>query len=122
MTTPAPSTFDPLAVTCPHCKEPPGSRCGTVNAYSRKTHQARVKLALAVAAHTDPALDAHFPMRGECGLCGAGLPQRHRVVDAIAGALEAGETEQDVIDQFGVSLDAVMAVTAWMNKYPGAWK
>ena len=74
------------------------------------------------AAHADPALDAFFPMTTPCGLCGSGLPQRHRMVDAIAGALEAGETEQDVMDELGVSLDAVMAVTAWMNKYPGAWR
>lgn len=73
-------------------------------------------------AHADPALDAHFPMVNPCGLCGSGLPQRHRMVDAIAGALEAGETEQDVMDELGVSLDAVIAVTLWMNRYPGAWR
>lgn len=81
-----------------------------------------MKFAQVIEAHADAALDACFPLKGECGVCASGLPQRHRVVDAIAGALEAGETEQDVMDQFGVSLDAVMAVTAWMNRHPGAWK
>ena len=122
MSAPTLGTFDPLAVTCPHCEEPPGFRCGTVNAYSRQPHVARVRLARAAAAHADPALDPWFKMRNPCGLCGSGLPQRHRVVDAIAGMLEAGECDTDVAEDMGVSLDAVMAVTAWQQRWPGAWK
>lgn len=120
MTAPALGTFSELAVTCPRCEEPPGARCATVNDWAKKTHVARVKLAKTLAAYADPALDAHFPARNPCGLCGR-LPQRHRVVDAIAGALAAGETEQDVMDELGVSLDAVMAVQSWANRWPGAW-
>jgi hypothetical protein len=113
---------DPLTVACPRCDEPPGNRCGTINDYSRRPHAARVKLALALAAHADPALDAFFPMLNPCALCGSGLPQRHRMVNAIAGALQAGETAQDIMAELEVSLDAVMAVTAWAQRWPGAWR
>ena len=81
-----------------------------------------MKLADRKAAYADPALDAFFPMTSPCGLCGSGLPQRHRMVDAIAGALEAGETEQDVAEELRVPLGAVKAVMAWAGKYPGAWR
>ena len=109
---------DPLGVACPFCRNPPGMRCGSISGWSRRTHAARVKL----AAHSDTALDAFFPMRNPCALCRSGLPQRHRLVDAIAGALEAGECEQDVMEELGVSLDQVMAVTAWAARWPGAWR
>lgn len=122
MTTPTLGAFDPLSAPCPRCEEPPGSRCGTVNAYSRKPHAARVKLARALAAHADPALDAHFPMRNPCGLCGSGLPQRHRVVDAIAGALEAGDGPEDLAVDYQKPIEAITAVQAWMKKWPGAWE
>ena len=76
-----------------------------------------------VAAHADPSLDAFFPMRNQCQLCAVpGMPQRHRVVDAIAGHLAAGECEGDVAEEMGVSLDAVMAVTSWAARWPGAWQ
>ena len=82
------------------------------------------QLALAIKAHADPALDA-FPGLGptsQCGVCGVpGMPQRHRVVDAIAGHLAAGECEGDVAEEMGISLDAVMAVQSWANRWPGAW-
>jgi hypothetical protein len=80
--------------------------------------------ALAAAAHADPALDA-FPGLGPvspCGLCGSGLPQRHRVVDAMAGRLEAGECPEDLAEEFGVSRGAVHAVALWMVRWPGAWR
>ena len=63
-----------------------------VSDWARKPHASRVRLAHAVAAHADPALDAFLPPLGPCGVCGVpGLDQRHRVVDAIAEALAAGE-------------------------------
>ena len=84
---------------------------------------AKDREAFILAAHSDPALAAFFGMRNQCQLCGVpGLPQRHRMVDAIAGALEAGECEGEIMAELGVSLDAVMAVTAWAAKYPGAWR
>lgn len=116
-------TPDPLTVACSHCDAKPGQRCMAVCDWARKPHAARRRLALVLAAHADPALDAFFKMRNPCGVCGVpGLPQRHRVVDSIAGALEAGECEQEVMEELGVSLDQVMAVTAWAAKYPGAWR
>lgn len=116
-------TFNPLNVECPFCGNPPGMKCGSVSGWSRKPHLRRVKLALQLAAHADPSLDPWFKMRNQCQLCGTpGLPQRHRVVDAIAGCLEAGEGETDVAADMGVSLDAVMAVQAWAIRWPGAWR
>jgi hypothetical protein len=80
--------------------------------------------ALAAAAHADPALDA-YPELGPvspCGLCGSGLPQRHRMVDAIAGRLAAGEGEEDVAADYLFSLEVVAAIRAWMVRWPGAWR
>ena len=115
--------IDPLAVECPHCQEPPGSRCGTVNAYSRRPHKARQRLALAMAAHADPALDKWFRMRNPCLICGVkGMPQRHRMVDAIAGHLEAGEYPEEIAGELAVPEDAVKAVAAWAKRWPGAWR
>ena len=122
MSTPALAAVDPLTARCPHCEAAPGQRCMMRSDWARKPHARRVRLAQALAAHADPSLDAFFPPLGPCGVCGIpGLDQRHRRVDAIAGALAAGETEQDVMDDLGVSLDAVMAVAAWAAKWPGAW-
>ena len=116
---------NPMTVTCPECASEAGSRCCTRSRLpARKPHERRVRLALAVAAHADPALDAFFA-RGSvpCGLCGIpGLPQRHRVVDAIAGRLAAGEDSQDVAADYLVSVDAVRAVEAWAARWPGAWQ
>jgi len=117
------SDVDPLTVECPHCQEPPGNRCGTVNAYSRRPHKARQRLALAMAAHADPALDKWFRMRNPCLICGVkGMPQRHRMVDAIAGHLEAGEYPEEIADELAVPEDAVKAVAAWAKRWPGAWR
>jgi len=78
-----------------------------------------------LAAHADPALDA-FPELGPvsaCGICGVpGLPQRHRIVDAIAAQLAAGEFEEDLVGEYGVSEKAVAAVASWMARWPGAWR
>jgi hypothetical protein len=88
--------------------------------YARKPHAARVRLAAAVQAHADPALDTFFPRVGPCGICGIpGLPQRHRVVDAIADELAAGEDPEVAAREFGVPVDAVRAVSAWAARWPG---
>ena len=113
---------DPLTVGCAHCGAEPGQRCGTISDWARKPHAVRLKLALALAAHADPALDAFFPPMGPCGLCNVpGLDQRHRVVDAIAGGLEAGEGADEVAEDYGVSREAVDAVLAWSRRWVGAW-
>jgi len=76
-----------------------------------------------VAAHADPRLDRWFPAVGPCGICGTpGLDQRHRVVDAIAGRIAAGEGETDVADDYRLPLEAVLTVMAWAADWPGVWQ
>jgi uncharacterized protein (DUF433 family) len=50
------------------------------------------------------------------------MPQRHRVVDAIAERLEAGEGAAEVAADYLVPLEAVIAVRNWMRRWPGAWQ
>lgn len=59
-------------------------------------------------------LDLHFPRRGPCLLCGVpGSDQRHRVVDAIRERVCAGDDEDSVAEDYGVSVTAVrVAATA----------
>ena len=117
-----------LLIACPYCRAPVGGPC-SVRVFgaprprgARRPHAARVKLALVLAAHADPALDAHFPKLGPCGLCGVpGLNQRHRVIDAIAGMLEAGEDPDETAREYGMSREAVDAVMTWSRRWPGAW-
>lgn len=114
---------DPLAVRCDHCGAEPGQRCMTISWWAKKPHACRVKLALVLAAHSDPVLDEHFAQSGECGLCSTpGLGARHRVVDAIAGRLEAGEDAGEVARDYGQPVEAVEAVRLWAANWPGAWQ
>jgi hypothetical protein len=114
---------DPLTAVCPHCNDAAGFRCTTrAGTLARKPHVRRVRLATALAAHADPALDAHFPRHGPCGLCGVpGLGARHRVIDAIAGRLEGGEGPEDVAADYGLPPEAIDVITKWMRKWPSAW-
>lgn len=112
---------DPLTVSCSFCDATPGQRCMAPGDWARKPHAARRKLALVLAAHADPSLDAHFPRLGPCGICGTpGLDQRHRVIDAIAEQLAAGESPEELAEDYGVPVDAVETVLAWAAKWPGA--
>lgn len=116
--------FNILSAYCPHCRAFPGTDCVTRDgAPARKPHKARARDALALAAHADPALDEHFALGSPtCGVCGTpGLAQRHRVVDAIAGSLSAGEDEDVAAKEYGCSREAVDVVSDWMHKWPGAW-
>ena len=82
-------------------------------------------LEAAVEAHADPALDAHPGLgpTSPCGLCGVpGMPQRHRVVDAIAERHAAGEALDELAEDYGVPLDAVETVAEWAKRWPGAWQ
>lgn len=118
------SQVQPESVACPYCRAPAGQRCGIRGWLGRpaRPHKRRVKLALALAAHADPALDAHFPHLGPCGICSVpGLDQRHRVIDAIAGSLAAGEDPEVVADDYAVPLAAVQTVTEWAARWPGVW-
>lgn len=115
-------TPDPLTVRCSHCGAEPGQRCMMISDWARRPHAVRLKLALALAAHSDPALDEFFPHHGPCLLCCVpGLGARHRVIDGIAGMLEAGEDPDVTADEHGVSREAVDAVMAWSQRWVGAW-
>lgn len=86
--------------------------------WARKPHAARVRLARWLAANADPVLDAFFPKRGQCQLCGQpGLDQRHRVVDAIADRLDAGEPADEVAAGYDLPLRAVAVVAQWRQRW-----
>ena len=116
---------DPQVIECPYCYADPGEACWLGERKAARPHKARVKLALVLAAHADPVLGA-FPELGPvtpCGLCGTpGLPQRHRIVDAIAGRLAAGEGPDALEADYNLLPDAVEAVAAWSARWPGAWQ
>ena len=112
-------TTDPLTAECPYCLMPPGEPCSTETGKVVRTHKARAKLAYALAAHADPALD-EWPQLGPvsaCGLCGSGLPQRHRIVDAIAGRLAGGEDHEDIAADYGLPMSAIQAIIEWDAKW-----
>jgi hypothetical protein len=112
---------DPLTAVCPVCRSEAGFRCLTsAGTPARKPHVRRVRLATALAAHADPALDALFPKVGPCGFCGL-FDQRHRVIDAMAGMLAAGEDPEVVAEEFGRTPEAMQAVREWAKRWPGAW-
>jgi hypothetical protein len=113
-------TVDPLTAPCSHCEAKPGQRCMMLSDWARKPHVRRVRLATALAAHADPALDALFPKVGRCGFCGL-FDQRHRVIDSMAGMLAAGEDPEVVAEEFGRTPEAVQAVQEWAKRWPGAW-
>jgi hypothetical protein len=72
----------------------------------------------AIAAALDPMLDGWFKTRSQCGVCGVpGLPSRHRVVEAIADLLAAGEDEQVIAEEYGVPYEAVTVVGEWAKKW-----
>lgn len=116
---------DALSVVCPYCAACGGFRClvAETGCWARRPHVKRARLALAVAAHADPALD-EWPQLGPvtaCGICGVpGMNQRHRVVDAIADAMAAGESAEEVAEDYGLPLAAALAVAAWAERWPGA--
>jgi hypothetical protein len=113
-----------LTVDCGWCGMDAGMRCGSISGFARRPHKRRVRLARIIAGHNDPALDALWPKRGPCGLCGtSGLDQRHRVIDSIASyiAADQGDTDADLAEEFGVAAEAVAVVRAWAVRHPEAW-
>ncbi len=115
--------IDPLTAPCEHCEAKPGQRCMALCDWARKPHARRVRLAFALTAHADSALDAFFPRLGPCGVCGTpGLDQRHRMIDAVAEHLAAGEDPDDVAFELALPVGAVLAVGEWAARWPGAWK
>lgn len=66
----------------------------------------------------DP-VDRWFKRRGQCRICGVpGADQRHRVIEAIADAVRAGDGEEDVADDYGVPVEAVRACVEWVRAHP----
>ena len=116
-------TPDPLTVACPYCAARAGDGCCTHrDTLAKRPHKRRVRLALAVAAHADPALDEFFPHHGACGICNIpGLGARHRTIDGIAGMLAAGEDPDVTAEEHGTSPEAVETIALWMVRWPGAW-
>ena len=112
-------------MACPLCRVPAGRRCIVLSWGQRSAiapHKRRVRLALAVRAHADPALDEHWAHHGSCLLCGVpGLGARHRRIDAVAAMLEAGEIWEEISGEMDVTMEAIDAVEAWMKRWPGAW-
>jgi hypothetical protein len=73
------------------------------------------------APETDPPVpswvDVHLPPCGPCGLCG-GPDARHRVLDAIASRLAAGEEVASVADDYGYPAEFINRIAAEWT--PGA--
>jgi hypothetical protein len=64
-------------------------------------------------------LDTWFPELGPCGICGSGLDQRHRVLDAIYDRVAAGETPDEVAADYHVPVEAVETIMADWNVETG---
>ncbi len=64
-------------------------------------------------------VDAWFPPLGQCQLCGVpGADQRHRVIEAIADRVTAGEGDEDVAADYNVPVEAVAACVDWVAGHP----
>ena len=56
------------------------------------------------------ALDRWLPPRGQCLICGVpGMDARHRIIDAIVDAVEAGEAPEDVAADLDLDVEAIYA-------------
>lgn len=66
----------------------------------------------------DP-IDQWLPRVGPCGICGVpGADQRHRVIEAIADAVKAGDDEESVAADYDVPVEAVRACLEWTRAHP----
>lgn len=115
---------DPFVVACRYCRAAAGSPCRTWDLRpAARPHKARIRHAYVVLAHSDPLLGELFPPRGPCWVCGAsGLDARHRVIDSVAGQLEAGEDPAVVADELELTAEQVGAVAEWSQRWPRAWQ
>lgn len=69
----------------------------------------------------DTIIDAWFPPRGQCQLCGVpGVDQRHRIIEAIADAMDASneDAEYDLAADYGIPVEAVRACVQWKRDHP----
>ena len=71
-----------------------------------------------MTAQPDP-IDQWFPRLGPCLICGTpGADQRHRVIEAIADAWNAGEGEEDLAFDYDVPVEAVRECVRWAAEHP----
>lgn len=121
---PCPVITGPLASYCRYCHAAVGRPCrvGYSGRDASRPHKARrdAYRDWLVAAHADPALDVLPWPATPCGFCGW-MPQRHRMIDAIAGMLTAGEDAETVAYEYDVPSGQVAVVASWMTRWPGAW-
>lgn len=66
------------------------------------------------------SVDRWFPRLGPCLVCGVpGVDQRHRVIEAIADAVNAEpDSDEDVAADYGVPVEAVAACVRWAAEHP----
>lgn len=60
-----------------------------------------------VSTMNDDLLDLVGPFRGPCGICG-GPDARHRMADAIAGCVRAGDSPESIAEDYGVPVENVI--------------
>ena len=53
-------------------------------------------------------LDDYFPFRGPCAFCGS-PDARHRLFDSINGFHEAGNTVEEIAEEFEYPVEAILA-------------
>lgn len=58
-----------------------------------------------------PAVEAAFPRMGTCAFCGVD-DQRHRVIDAIAERYRAGDSAQDIAEDYGIEPELVPIIAS----------
>ena len=66
-------------------------------------------------------VDRWFARRGQCQLCNVpGMDQRHRVIEAIADAMDAsnGDAEDELAADYDVPVEAVRACVQWKKVHP----
>jgi hypothetical protein len=70
---------------------------------------------------TDTAeLDRFFPPRGPCLICGTpGLGARHRVIEAVADAVLAGDDPKDVEQDYMLAPGAALVAVEWAQHMDG---
>lgn len=57
-------------------------------------------------AELSALIDAEMPFAGPCGICG-GPDKRHRVLDAVADCVRAGDSVASVAEAYGLSAGLV---------------
>lgn len=68
-----------------------------------------------------PTLDAAMRYHGPCGLCGH-PDARHRVIDAIASRVRAGDGPEETGEDYGISVELVELIADGWSSKRQAWK